>query len=79
MYQHILDIVFDKGHEFTSNLFYISAIGGAGKSSVIAKTLFELVKDEFDNIGILAPNTTAAKRLRDSILKNNPEHAHSEI
>lgn len=79
IYQHILDVVFDKGHEFTSNLFYISAIGGAGKSSVIAKTLFELVKDEFDNIGILAPNITAAKRLRDSILKNNPEHVHNEI
>jgi hypothetical protein len=46
---------------------------------VIAKTTFELVKDEYDNIGISAPNTKALTKLRDSILKNNPEHGHTEI
>lgn len=79
IYQWILDKLIDSDLEYTPNIFYTPAIGGAGKSSVIAKTTFELVKDEYDNIGISAPNTKALTKLRDSILKNNPEHVHTEI
>jgi hypothetical protein len=79
MYKHILDLVLKDEYEFNSNLYYVSAIGGAGKSSVIARTIFELVKKDFDSISVAAPNITALNRLKNSILKGDPEYACDEL
>jgi hypothetical protein len=64
LYEKLCSIIKNSNNKTITSvdIFYCSAVGGAGKSSVIAKTIYELTKNE-SKIGILCPNDGVSKRL----------------
>lgn len=73
LFKSYYDTISSSKNPYCDFLFYVQAIGGAGKSSVIARTTYELLKFKNKEVGILSPNESATTRLKESIFKNTPE------
>lgn len=73
LFKSYYDTISSYKNPYCDFLFYVQAIGGAGKSSVIARTTYELLKFKNKEVGVLSPNESATARLKESIFKNTPD------
>lgn len=73
LFKSYYDTISSSKNPYCDFLFYVQAIGGAGKSSVIARSAYELLKFNNKEVGVLSPNESATTRLKESIFKNTPD------